>query len=298
MDAFWCDDFHHASHVALTGQKEAYYSDYTGTPQEFIDLFKYSALYQGQYYSWQKNNRGTPLERTPAESCVFFLQNHDQVANSLSGERVHRRTSPGLYRALSAILLLAPQTPLIFMGQETGDEAPFVFFGDYDRGLAPLVRDGRHDFLSQFPSYKTHRGRLPDPSDRSLWNAVKLKHAENPFITRLYHDLLRIRKEDVLIRKQDRFRIDGAVLSAHAFVIRFNGDGQGRLLVVNLDHDFAYAPLSTPLVAPGLGSQWKSLFSTEHPFYGGQGCFLRQEDEGWTIPARSATLLTNASGDI
>src|SRR6185436_13154064 len=118
LDAVWNDDFHHSATVALTGRNEAYYTDYTGSPQEFIALARRGFLYQGQWYSWQKKRRGTPALDLPATAFVNFLQNHDQTANSLRGLRVHQLAGPGRYRALTAALLLLPGTPLLFQGQE------------------------------------------------------------------------------------------------------------------------------------------------------------------------------------
>src|SRR5205823_2270699 len=124
LDAVWNDDFHHAAHVALTGHSEAYYSDYRGSPQEFISAAKYGYLYQGQRYSWQKKRRGTLSFGLPATAFVNFIENHDQVANSGRGERVHQLTSPGRHRAMTALVLLLPGTPLLFQGQEFAASAP------------------------------------------------------------------------------------------------------------------------------------------------------------------------------
>ena len=120
LDSLWNDDFHHSALVALKGHSEAYYSDYLGRPQEFISAAKWGYLYQGQRYSWQKKRRGAPgLDLAPA-NFVTFLENHDQVANSGRGLRVRQLTSPGRYRAMTALLLLGPGTPMLFQGQEFG----------------------------------------------------------------------------------------------------------------------------------------------------------------------------------
>ncbi|HEU5406585.1 MAG TPA: malto-oligosyltrehalose trehalohydrolase, partial [Nitrospira sp.] len=118
LDAIWCDDFHHACRVAATGRREAYYTDYLGTPQELVSAVKRGFLYQGQRYHWQGKARGTMVGQEPASSFVFYIQNHDQIGNTLIGNRLHTLTSPGRYRVLTAINLLAPQTPMLFMGQE------------------------------------------------------------------------------------------------------------------------------------------------------------------------------------
>src|SRR5437016_421559 len=114
LDALWNDDWHHTAMVAVTNRREAYYTDYYGGPQEFVSLARHGFLYQGQRYVWQKHRRGTPSLNVPPERFVCCLQNHDQIANSQSGLRLHRLTSPGRFRALTALLLLGPNPPMLF----------------------------------------------------------------------------------------------------------------------------------------------------------------------------------------
>ncbi|HYP08136.1 MAG TPA: alpha-amylase family glycosyl hydrolase, partial [Bryobacteraceae bacterium] len=106
MDGLWNDDYHHTAVVALTGRSEAYYTDYRGTPQEIISAMKYGYLYQGQYYKWQKQRRGTTSLNIPKSTFITFLENHDQIANSASGKRMHQLSSPSLHRAMTAVTLL------------------------------------------------------------------------------------------------------------------------------------------------------------------------------------------------
>src|SRR5206468_11218126 len=113
LDALWNDDFHHSATVALTGRAEAYYGDTRGEAQEFISASKYGCLFQGQHYSWQEQPRGMPAWGIPPEAFICYLQNHDQVANSARGLRGHKLTSPGRWRALTALMLLMPSTPML-----------------------------------------------------------------------------------------------------------------------------------------------------------------------------------------
>ncbi|HEY2147630.1 MAG TPA: alpha-amylase family glycosyl hydrolase, partial [Pirellulales bacterium] len=153
LDMIWSDDFHHAARVRLTGHSEAYYTDYTGTAEEFAAAARWGYLYQGQRYSWQKKGRGMPALDIQPERFIHYLQNHDQVANSARGERLHGLTSPGRLRAMTALLLLMPQTPLLFQGQEFAASSPFLYFNDC--GGDPAVAAGRAKFLAQFRSYAT-----------------------------------------------------------------------------------------------------------------------------------------------
>src|SRR5262249_32187889 len=118
LNAIWNDDFHHSTYVALTGRREAYYTDYFGSAQELVSAAKYGFLYQGQWYSWQKQRRGTPILDLGPACTVNFIENHDQVANSGRGTRIHALTSPGRFRAMTAFLLLLPSIPMLFQGQE------------------------------------------------------------------------------------------------------------------------------------------------------------------------------------
>src|SRR5262249_19456637 len=130
IDAVWNDDFHHAARVVLSGHSEAYVSGYRGSPQEVISAAKHGYLYQGQWYEWQKKNRGTPGIELPPAAFVNYIQNHDQIANSIHGDRAHVLASAGCYRAMTALLLLSPQTPMLFQGQEFASSRPFCFFSD------------------------------------------------------------------------------------------------------------------------------------------------------------------------
>jgi len=300
LDALWNDDFHHAAMVALTGRNEAYYTDYLGTPQEFISSVKYGYLYQGQRYKWQKNPRGTPgLDLNPA-ALVTFIQNHDQIANSAYGERCQKLASPGKLRAMTALMLLAPGTPMLFQGQEFGASSPFLYFADHGPELAKQIRQGRVDFLAQFRSLATPemRQRFADPGDPATFERCKLDQSEREThreIYDLHRDLLKLRREEPAFRAQRRRGVDGAVLSGEAFVLRFFGDGddtgEDRLLIVNLGIDLHLDPAPEPLLAPPAGSGWATRWSSEDPKYGGTGTPPLDTEENWRIPGHAAVLL-------
>ncbi|HWW60740.1 MAG TPA: malto-oligosyltrehalose trehalohydrolase, partial [Thermoanaerobaculia bacterium] len=236
LDAMWNDDWHHAARVALTGFNEAYYTDYHGRPQEFVSMAKHGFLYQGQRYKWQKDRRGTP-SLDVAQKLVCFLENHDQVANSAHGERLHQLASPGVFRAMTALLLLAPQTPMLFQGQELGLTSPFLYFADHKPELAVLVEDGRKEFLAQFPSLVG--APVPSPADRATFDACKLDRTQRDArIEKLHRELLRLRRREPLL--------DGAVLGEQCFALRW----RERLLIVNLGTNLHLDPVPEPLLAP------------------------------------------------
>ncbi|HVF41951.1 MAG TPA: malto-oligosyltrehalose trehalohydrolase [Pyrinomonadaceae bacterium] len=304
LDGLWNDDFHHTALVALTGRSEAYYSDYKGTPQEFVSSAKYGFLYQGQRYKWQRHRRGTPTYGLAPERFVNFIENHDQIANSARGLRVSRLTSPALLRALTALLLLGPQTPMLFMGQEFASTAPFLYFADHETELAAKVRRGRAEFLAQFRSVSTRETRenQPDPSDAETFGRCKLDFGEREThreIYALHRDLLRLRREDPVFAAQEPRAVDGAALSPDAFVLRFFGgeeaQGDDRLLVVNLGSDLDLNPAPEPLLAPPAGHVWQTLWSSEDYAYGGTGTPPVETKNGWCITGRAAVALRPAA---
>jgi maltooligosyltrehalose trehalohydrolase len=302
IDALWNDDFHHTALVALTGRSEAYYTDYLGTPQEFISAIKWGYLYQGQRYRWQNQRRGTPTFGLPHSAFVNYIQNHDQIANSAFGVRLHFLTSPGRYRAITALLLLAPETPMLFMGQEFAASSPFLFFADHPEDLAVQVRKGRAEFVSQFRSLATVevQQRLIDPNDPATFEGCKLDLSERQSHDQAYalhKDLLRLRREDEVLRNRRAGALEGAVLGPEAFVLRFFTDsGKDRILIVNFGRDLHLYPAPEPLLAPPEGTRWETLWSSEEPRYGGTGTPSLETDEGWRIPGHAACALVPLAG--
>ncbi|MGE0449462.1 MAG: malto-oligosyltrehalose trehalohydrolase [Vicinamibacterales bacterium] len=297
LDGVWNDDFHHSAMVAVTGRAEAYYSDTRGTSQELIAAVKYGYLFQGQYYSWQRHLRGVPgLDLDPAR-FVAYLQNHDQVANSVRGLRLHQLTSPARARAVTALLLLMPGTPMLFQGQEFEASAPFLYFADHEPELAAGVRAGRAEFLVQFPSARAFESvaALDDPAALETFERCKLdfderqKHAG---AYALHRDLLRVRRDTPAFRAQRRGVVDGVVLSERAFMLRYMLDGANdRLLIVNLGPDLGRASIADPLVAPPQGSEWAVVWASEDPQYGGTGTPDLWPEDRWHLPAESAIVL-------
>ena len=283
LDALWNDDWHHAALVAATGLREAYYTDYLGTPQELVSMAQFGFLYQGQYYSWQGKGRGTPSLHLPPASLVCFLQNHDQLANSARGERLQYLTSPGRYRALTALLLLGPNTPMLFQGQEFGSPAPFLYFADHKPELAELVAKGRREFLDQFPSLKAQDGPFARPDAGETFEQCKLDHREREThaeVVALHRDLLRLRREMTGI-------VRGAIIGAEAFLLRYDH----QLLLVNLGDELRLEIVDEPLLAPPSGRRWELAWSSESSDYRGSGVHAVEVNGTWQLPAHAAIVL-------
>ena len=312
LDGMWNDDLHHSAIVALTGQNVGYFSDYAGKPQEFISAAKYGFLYQGQALSWRKVLRGTPTRsgglqsaangtaafNIPAEAFVCFIENHDQIANTGLGNRPRFQTSAGRYRAITALLLLGPWTPLLFQGEEFGASSPFLFFADVgDASVREQTRRGRAELLAPFLSLSEEETlrNLPAPDDPEAFSRCKLDFSErekNRHIYDLHADLLKLRREDSRFRQQSFGGIDGAVLGSASFVIRFFSEADDdRLLLVNLGERQILHPASEPLLAPPAGCRWVTLWTSDSPRYGGVDAVATATSKQWILPAESTVAL-------
>jgi malto-oligosyltrehalose trehalohydrolase len=208
-DAQWNDDFHHASHVVLTRESEGYYVDYQRDPLAALGR----ALAQGFVYQGETSvhrdgaPRGEPTQDLPLPTFVAFLQNHDQVGNRAFGERLAQLVRPELLKAAASILILSPQIPMLFMGEEWASNRPFQFFCDFQGNLAQAVRDGRRREFAKFPAFAAPnvRDRIPDPNDAATFQRSKLDwseverdgHAEHLHYCR---ELLAVRRRELIPR--------------------------------------------------------------------------------------------------
>ncbi len=280
LDAVWADDFHHAVRTLLTDERAGYFADYSGRPGDVLAAVKHGFVYRGQPTRRDGRPRGRPTGGTPARAFVFCTENHDQVGNRAGGERLAHLVSPAAYRAASALLLFAPETPLLFMGQEFAASAPFQYFTDHDPELGRLVTEGRRREFASFPAFAEHPELVPDPQDPATFQRSKLDMAErkrHAEVYRLYHELLRLRREDPVLRRQDRRRVRTSVLGRRALAFSI-GD---RLVAAN----FGTRPLSRAFPAAG-----RLLLSTDEPRFGGLGRAVSLAHGRLTLPPETAAL--------
>ena len=204
--AQWNDDYHHVLRVAVTGNTSGYYGDYANEPLKYVArVLAEGFAYQGEVSEHRDGaNRGEPSKALPATAFVSFIQNHDQVGNHAYGWRLHHFASDEAIRAATAILLLGPQIPMLWMGQEWNCEQPFPFFCDFTGDLADAVRKGRAEEFRSFPEFQSEqaRKRIPDPLAESTFASAvldwsKLKQASAKQWLALNRDLLRLRREHV-----------------------------------------------------------------------------------------------------
>ncbi len=204
-DAQWNDDFHNVLHVLLTGETSAYYGDFAdNAAQRLARCLKEGFIYQGEGSpNHDGKPRGKPSGDLPSTAFVAFLQNHDQVGNRAMGERLTRLTDRERLRAATALLLLGPQIPLLFMGEDEGSESPFLFFTDFHDELADAVREGRRREFAKFDAFADEeaRKRIPDPNARSTFDASIPEPAPQAGEWRaLYRELLALRQVHIMPR--------------------------------------------------------------------------------------------------
>lgn len=209
--AQWNDDFHHALHLLLTGEREGYYGDYAEHP--LGDLGRCLAegfAYQGEPSVYRNGRRrGEPSAGLPPTAFILFLQNHDQVGNRACGERLAELVPVAALRAATTLLLLAPSPPLLFMGEEWGTQRRFPYFCDFGPPLAQAVTEGRRNEFSDFAGFRepAARARIPDPEReetfaeaRLQWHELKRSEARQWFD--LYRRLLALRRREIMPRLQ------------------------------------------------------------------------------------------------
>ncbi|HTV65367.1 MAG TPA: malto-oligosyltrehalose trehalohydrolase [Bryocella sp.] len=195
LDAVWSDDFHHAVHAFFTGERQGYYQDF-GDPQQIAKALSEGCVFQGQHFKFWNTPRGASFAGIPLPAHVVCLQNHDQVGNRAKGERLTVLIPRAARKLAAAFLLLAPHTPLLFMGQEYDEPAPFQFFADFqDEGLKKAVSEGRRHEFKDFDFEE-----VPDPEDPETFLRSKLTWAnapENQAMLEWYRSLLLLRRQYV-----------------------------------------------------------------------------------------------------
>jgi maltooligosyltrehalose trehalohydrolase len=250
LHAQWCDDIHHCLHSALTGEAQGYYADFaaaglTGLAHVFCRAF----LHEGTWSSFRQCNHGAPVDthRTPGHRFVAFLQNHDQIGNRATGDRLSETLSPGLLACGAALLLSGPFTPMLFMGEEWGARTPWQFFSHFpDEAMREAVRNGR---AAEFGEHGWGDVEVPDPNAESTFTDSTLdwdEPAQEPHATllRVYRELIALRRawpelSDPWLDKVDvDFDEDSRTVVLH----------RGRLRVaVNLGGDAVSIDLQAPV---------------------------------------------------
>ncbi|AZF42852.1 Malto-oligosyltrehalose trehalohydrolase [Pseudomonas sp. R1-43-08] len=247
FDAQWNDDFHNVLHVLLTGETDAYYSDFAEQPTvKLARCLGEGFIYQGEP-TRHGHTRGEPSAELPPTAFVAFLQNHDQIGNRALGERLHQLCSPQALKAATALLLLSPMIPLMFMGDEVNAAQPFLFFTDHHGELAQAVREGRRNEFADFAAFHDpeQRERIPDPNALTTFLQSKPSLVENEH-TQLYRHLLGLRRQYVVPHLPGSVALGAQVLADSAVTARWRlGDGS----VLQIDLNLSAEPIDQPASA-------------------------------------------------
>ncbi|MEO8937602.1 MAG: malto-oligosyltrehalose trehalohydrolase [Burkholderiaceae bacterium] len=248
-DAQWNDDAHHVLHVLLTGESDGYYIDFADQPADKLArCLSEGFVYQGQPSIFRKGlRRGEPSKDLPPTAFVMFLQNHDQVGNRAFGERIHALAEPAALEAAYAMLLLTPQIPLLFMGEECNSPEPFLFFTSYpDEELAEAVREGRRGEFASARGFddEASRHRIPDPNhpdtyvrSRPAWSLALNDPPETPDNPALARTrlLIALRREHIVPRLEGARSLGAEAVGPSAVIARWHmGDGSVLTIAVNL----------------------------------------------------------------
>ena len=282
MDGVWADDFHHQVRRALTNEKDGYYADYTGSADDIAKTIRQGWFYSGQRSKRSRTPRGTPTDGLAPSHFVVCIQNHDQIGNRAFGERLNQQIDLAAYRAASALLLMVPQTPLLFMGQEWAASTPFLYFTDHNPALAGLVTDGRRREFRHFTAFTDPniRTRIPDPqatatfwSSKLLWDEREREPHDG--IVRLYRDLIRMRKTEPALQAGGTH--DAGTVAEGAVLLRRTArpSGEGLLCLV---------ALSPGVVAAVNEPGWSVVLTTE--------------DDPYTHLPRRPAITSDANGTV
>jgi len=246
LDAQWNDDFHHALHAIQTGERTGYYADF-GSLTHLRTAFQQGYVYSGQYSAFRMQRHGAPPTDLRHSQLVVFSQNHDQVGNRAWGERTGELLDFEGQKLAAGAVLLSPFIPLLFMGEEYGERAPFLYFTDHsDPGLGKAVRDGRR---AEFAGFHGNE-EVPDPQSQATFVRSKLDHSiartgQHSVLLHFYKELLRLRKQHAALRDPDSVALDCTVVGKCLIVHRSTKE-QAVLVVFNFGDGPATYFLPTP----------------------------------------------------
>jgi maltooligosyltrehalose trehalohydrolase len=300
LDAVWADDFHHQMRVALAGDRDGYYADYTGSAGDLAATLRQGWFYTGQRSLFLNRPRGAPADDVAPPHFVHCIQNHDQIGNRALGERLNHQVDLDAYRAASALLLLSPYTPLLFMGQEWAASSPFLYFTDHHADLGRLVTEGRRTEFQHFTAFAGEQ--VPDPQARDTFLSSKLRWDEraeqsHAGVLRLYHHVLELRRLLPALRERGRDSFDVAAIGDAAVALRRRTQApeDTLLVVVNLRGELRLDLAARTETRSPDGWHWSLLLDSEDERYGGRGPSRQIEGERRLGLDGAATLVLRAS---
>jgi maltooligosyltrehalose trehalohydrolase len=261
--------------VALTGEREGYYQNYAGQAAELAATIRQGWYFQGQTWASSGRPRGAPAEDIDFAAFVYCIQNHDQVGNRALGERLNHEVSPACFRAASALLLLVPQTPMLWMGQEWAASTPWQFFSDHKPELGRLITEGRRREFAHFAAFSGET--VPDPQAEATFLASRLRWDEREQephrgVLALYRALLTLRREHPAMQDRARHALLVEAAGPCALLMRRSApDGSALLVAINLGGEAARVRLPN--------TDYRLLLHSEEERFGGQGGVRLEGDE-------------------
>ncbi|OGP94073.1 MAG: malto-oligosyltrehalose trehalohydrolase [Deltaproteobacteria bacterium RBG_16_47_11] len=267
LDAQWNDDFHHCLHTLLTGEQKGYYQDF-GNFNQLVKALREGFVYNGQYSSFRKRRHGNSSKHLPPTKFVIFSQNHDQVGNRLKGDRLSTLVSFEALKLAAGIVLLSPNIPLLFMGEEYGEEAPFLYFVSHsDPELIEAVRKGRREEFAAFQ----WDGEIPEPQDEATFSRSKihldLRHDEkHEILLEFYKTLIRLRKEIPSLSALDKKGIEIKAFEKEKVILINRECEEDRTICI---FNFSDKPIKVE-TAVEKGS-WEKIFASASEEWGGMG---------------------------
>ncbi|HXG51965.1 MAG TPA: malto-oligosyltrehalose trehalohydrolase [candidate division Zixibacteria bacterium] len=276
VDAQWNDDFHHALHALVTGERSGYYADYGGLGQ-LVKAYREGFVYSGEHSRFYRRRHGTPSRDIPAERFIVFAQNHDQVGNRRLGDRLTRLLSFEELKVVAGAVLLSPFIPLLFMGEEYGEEAPFPYFVSHsDPELVESVRRGRD---AEFRSFGWSQAP-PDPQAEETFLGAKLNRnlryaGRHRVLWEFYRELIRLRRRSAALALPSKARCDVAALEAERVLVLRRWHGSEQAFAV-----FNFGDVEASVRLPEVCGSWIKALDSADARWLGEGSRLPPQARG------------------
>lgn len=273
LDAQWSDDFHHALHTLLTGEREGYYVDF-GQLAHLARAFTDGYVYSGQYSAYRRRRHGNASRDLPARQFVVCAQNHDQVGNRRLGERLTALVDFESLKLAAGVVTLSPYLPLLFMGEEYGESAPFLYFTSHsDPGLIEAVRKGRREEFVRF----NWQGEVPDPQDEATFARSRLRwelrgQGQHKTLRQFYRELLALRRRIPALAQADKFTMTVTLLEKESVLSVRRWRGPSEVFAV---FHFGTQPVQVKLPIPA--GRWKRILDSGEPRWQGPGSEVPRE---------------------
>ncbi|MDJ0772423.1 MAG: malto-oligosyltrehalose trehalohydrolase [Mastigocoleus sp. MO_167.B18] len=273
IDAQWSDDFHHILHTLLTGEKQGYYADF-GKLEQLAKIYRCGYVYTWDYSEFRQRYHGNDPSDCKASQFVVCAQNHDQVGNRMLGDRLTGLISFEAQKLAAAVILLSPFVPMLFMGEEYGETAPFLYFVSHgDPGLIEAVREGRK---SEFAAFHAE-GEAPDPQAEETFKRSHLnwdlhRQGKHKILWQFYQKLLQLRRQNPALAKLDCKQLEVSIVEPEKVLCLRRWEGRNQVLCW-MNFDSSVTEISTNLPE----GNWKKLLDSAEPKWGGEGSNIPQK---------------------